>query len=148
MNDILSSPIPKRQTEHHQCDDLSPVFPVILQQPPTTTEVTIRGTNQQPRASRLLALPDHADPITGGRLYVEIPTNTNQMDTSRLIIHRPSKQQQQQDYGEMQIYSSDSLLAGDEIGISSPPTSEPTTPTTFQRRGRFIVWPAVALNGQ
>jgi hypothetical protein len=125
MNETVPSPIPNRQAEQ-QRDDLSPLSPVILQPPRSDlddNQNTIDRTNQP--AS--LALPN-ANPNVKG------PISQARADSSR-IIYRPSTQ----DFRGTMIYPSDMLV---EVEASE----EPTTPT-YQKRGRFIVWP-VTFNAQ
>ena len=126
MNETVPSPITNRQMEQ-QREDLSPLSAETFQ--PTRCDVEATENNMDGTIQPVgLALSNtKAMPVT--RRYVKIPSPRSKADSSRLI-HRSSTQ----DMAGMMIYPSDML-------VEAEASEEPTTPT-YQKRGRFIVWPA------
>lgn len=125
MNETAQSPIPIRQAEP-QANKLLPQSPVIMEPCKDdigATENTIDGTTHPSSP----ALPKTTP--TPARFYIKVPCPQAKSGSPRFLRRTSAK-----DISGMIIYPSDELV---EVEASE----EPTTPT-YQKRGRFIVWPA------
>jgi len=126
MSETVPSPITNRQMEQ-QREDLSPLSAETLQPARCDVEATENNLDGTIQPVGLAMSNTKAMPVT--RRYVKMFSPRTKADSSRLI-HRPSTQ----DLAGMSIYPSDML-------VEAEASEEPTTPT-YQKRGRFIVWPA------
>lgn len=124
MNDGVHSPLPNRMMEQ-QHNEMSPLSPLVLAMADFGAIGSVSGTCRQ---KRNLALPSTTPaPSTSNACG----SGSQLKSDSRPFIQRPSAQHS---IGGTIVYPS-------EMGIEVEAGEEHLTPT-YQRRGRFTVWPA------